>query len=931
MDVSFHRRLEELFQACADLADEERERYLDRHCAGDRGLRAQVEDLLRRSGGGGVTPQPLTRLLELDDEPVTIGRYRVVGRLGEGGFGQVFRAEQDEPVRRQVAVKILKAGLDTRAVLARFDAERQALELMDHPGIAKVFDAGQTEGGRPYFVMELVSGEPVTQYVERRALSARERLALVVMTCRAIEHAHQKGIIHRDLKPSNILVIESDGQPAPKVIDFGIAKAAAGALAGGTLQTTASELLGTPEFMSPEQALSGGRDVDTRTDVYSLGVVLYRLLTGRLPFDVGRLRAGGVLEMARIIQFEEPLPPSRAAGTPALRGDLDWIVSKALAKDRGQRYPSAAALADDIERHLRDEPVMASPPSRTYRARKFLRRHRAPVLGVSAALAVLLAGVVTTGWQAVRARRAEAVARIEAETALRVNDFVRRMLHAGNPDHNPKARAITVREVIDRAAAELDATAFDRPEFEAGIRTTLGMTYSGLGLYEEAERELRRATALHAVAPDARGNHVPAAVLEAEIELARVETLRSRYAEAEERLERIAPMVDALPGDLALRSRFLAARGGNLANLSRYAESDSLLTLSVRLLRQDEAARGSRRTAPLEEVRMDLGRALLELGDVRRRIGRLDEAEALGREALGRIRAAHAVPHHDISSASGRLALTLKTKGNLAGAESLFAGALAIDREILGPEHPWVAMHLGNLAAVWDEQGRHEEAERGLRECLSLLTLTFGPDHAEVTSAMGSLATALQRRGAFEEALRLRREALAIERRLLGETHSQIAVALNNIGSTCRLMKRYDEAEAAFREAIGICGQVYPSEHPTTIAARHNLGKTLLDAGRAREAEAPLTAALESGRRALPAGHPHLGVIEATYGRMLSELGRYAQAERALLAAQDAITRNFGTEHERTKEAAAYLAALYDRWHRPTDATRPAAPAPERR
>jgi tetratricopeptide (TPR) repeat protein len=546
-------------------------------------------------------------------------------------------------------------------------------------------------------------------------------------------------------------------------------------------------------------------------------------------------------------------------------------------------------------------------------------------LGVAAAFFVLLVGIAATAWQAIRARRAEAAARRQAEIATQVNSFVTGMLQAGDPILNPGGREITVREVVDRAASEMEATGLEW-EIEAGIRTTLGMTYGGFGLYEKAERQLRRASVLQSGGESGPEEVATDAATMTELELARIEALRSRYVEAEERLARVEPIIAKAQPDAAIRSRFLALRGENLANLSHYAESDSLLSLQVDLLRRQEArARDPARGRSVGRARQELALALLDLCDVRRRLGRVEEAETLGREALEQMRAMHPEPHHDVASASGRLALILKARVKWAGAESLFTAALAIDREIMGPEHPWVAMHLGNLAGVWSEQGRLEEAERGLRECLALLKSSLGPDHGEVTSAMGSLATVLQQRGALEEAIHLRREVLAIDRRLYGETHNDVATALNNLGSTCRLMKRYAEAEAAFREAIGIYQRIYVEEHPSAVAARHNLGKTLLDAERPKEAEAPLVAAMEGGRRIFPAGHPNLGVIEASYGRMLAYLGRYPEAETALLAAHRTIASSLGPESARALETAGYLAALYAKWRKPEEARRRAA------
>ncbi|MCK6483652.1 MAG: protein kinase [Phycisphaerae bacterium] len=436
-------RIKAIFLAASAMSGPARAAYLDRECGEDAALRREVESLLdarpdaRIETGAGrrvvddVADETQTLPMPPDDPGGPIGPYHLLQRIGEGGFGEVWVAEQKSPVRRKVALKIVKAGMDTREVLARFEAERQALAVMDHPNVAKVFDAGATENGRPYFVMEHVPGLPITDFCDTSRLRIKDRLRLFVDICQAVQHAHQKGIIHRDLKPSNILVTLLDGRPVPKVIDFGIAKAAFGRLTERTLYTETGRLMGTPEYMAPEQAGTTGLDVDTRVDIYSLGVILYQLLTGTLPFDAQTLRGAGFDGLAKIIREQEPPKPSTRLSTLAteavnrqngatpesiarthgadfralqreLRGDLDWITLKALEKDRARRYESAAALAADVQRHLSGEPVVAAPPSAGYRARKFVRKHRGPVLAASAVMAALLVGIAGISWQARR-------------------------------------------------------------------------------------------------------------------------------------------------------------------------------------------------------------------------------------------------------------------------------------------------------------------------------------------------------------------------------------------------------------------------------------------------------------------------------------------------------------------------------------------------
>jgi eukaryotic-like serine/threonine-protein kinase len=437
------QRAKEIFEVALKLPPKERAAHLDQACRGDDQLHQRIIDALfkaaQKTGAGPkqppASPPQDTVAIPFVPEPPgekpgdRIGRYKLLEQIGEGGMGTVWVAEQREPVRRKVALKIIKLGMDTRQVIARFEAGRQALALMDHPNIAKVLDAGATDTGRPYFAMEFVSGEPITTYCDRQNLTTDERLGLFVQVCRAIQHAHQKGIIHRDIKPSNILVALQDGAPVPKVIDFGIAKATAGQqLTDKTLYTAMEQFVGTPAYMSPEQAEMAGVDIDTRSDIYSLGVMLYELLTSKMPFDPKRLLQAGLDEIRRIIREEEPARPSTRIGTleaaeqttvakrrqsepPKLvhqvRGDLDWIVMKCLEKDRTRRYETANGLAVDIQRHLNDEMVVARPPSQLYRFRKLVRRNRGVFLGTAAVVTVLILGFAGSAWQAVRATRAE--------------------------------------------------------------------------------------------------------------------------------------------------------------------------------------------------------------------------------------------------------------------------------------------------------------------------------------------------------------------------------------------------------------------------------------------------------------------------------------------------------------------------------------------
>ncbi|MCC6968749.1 MAG: serine/threonine protein kinase, partial [Phycisphaerales bacterium] len=550
-----HERLRRIFELCLGAPPAERGALLDRECSGDTELRSRIEAMLvaaeddrflaAPTGHGaapsshdfqptldapssGVRPDDPTVLLhERQLSSSRIGPYKILQQIGEGGFGSVYMAEQEKPVQRKVALKVIKLGMDTRQVVARFEQERQALAMMDHPTLARVFDAGATETGRPYFAMELVKGDPIISYCDTNNLSIQDRLVLFEQVCNAVQHAHTKGIIHRDIKPSNILVSTQDGRPNVKVIDFGIAKATASKLTEKTLFTEHKQLIGTPEYMSPEQA-EGSLDIDTRTDVYSLGVVLYELLTGSTPFAGRDLRSAAFAEIQRMIREVDPPRPStrlsQSADTLAsiaaqrkieprrlgtiIRGELDWIVMRALEKDRQRRYETASGLASDIRRYLDGDDVLAAPPSTAYRIRKLVRRNKGKVLAGGVVALALALGIVGTSVgmvnasrereEAVKARAGEMEQRRMAETRLAEAEATVRFLDdmLGAADPMASGKDVTVRQVLDQAARTIGPQFADRPAVAARLHGTIGRTYLGLGTYDEAESHARESLAI---------------------------------------------------------------------------------------------------------------------------------------------------------------------------------------------------------------------------------------------------------------------------------------------------------------------------------------------------------------------------------------------------------------------------------------------------
>ncbi len=752
-----------------------------------------------------------------------IGRYRLLQKIGEGGMGEVWEGEQLEPVRRRVAVKVIKRGMDTRQVVARFEAERQALALMSHPNVARVFDAGETPRGRPYFVMEFVKGDPINRFCDRGRLSTRERLELMIQVCEGVQHAHQKGIIHRDLKPSNILVsVEGDGRPSPKIIDFGVAKATNQHLTERTLFTELGQLIGTPEYMSPEQAEMTGLDIDTRTDVYSLGVVLYELLAGALPFDPKGLRKAGLVEIQRRIREEDPPRPStRVSSLGAdsvgvaerrkteaaqlvrrLRGDLDWITMKALDKDRSRRYGSAVDLAADLRRHLENEPVLAAQPSLVYRMRKFVRRHKLSVAAGVALAGALAAGVAGTAVGLVRARQAEARALESRDVALaerdraeqareeveEVVDFMVELFEIADPEVNP-GKEVSAREVLDRGAARIENELADRPLTKARLLQTMGVVYQSLGLYDVAGRHKESALAI------------------------RRSELGDRHADVARSLDGLSSLA------------FVEADYQKAEELAREA-----LSIYREIHPGDHA---------------DIAGALSDVGVSLSARGDHVEAQRLYRESLEMARRLPDIDDEALEVYVRRLAIELDETGASAEAEALYRESLELCRKAYGEEHPRVAFALDNLAIFYHYDDQPEKAGPLYRESLAMLRRVYGEDHPEIAQTMGNLgnfllATEGPEHGGtlsdLEEAEALHSGALEINRSFRPD-HPFTADSLSGLAQIRALAGDLSEAERLFREALGVYRAKLDDSHTKTLTAKAELGSVLLRRGRVAEAE----------------------------------------------------------------------------------------------
>jgi len=733
-----------------------------------------------------------------------VGPYKLLQLIGEGGFGSVFLAEQTEPVKRRVALKVIKKGMDTRQVIARFEQERQALAMMDHPGIAKVLDAGETETGQPYFVMELVDGEPVTGHCDRYKLSIPARLELFVQVCAAVQHAHTKGIIHRDLKPSNVLVSVQDGVSRAKVIDFGIAKATEGNLTERTLFTGHRQMIGTPEYMSPEQA-EGSLDIDTRTDVYALGVLLYELLTGSTPFDPGRLRSAAFAEMARIIrEVDPPSPSSRLSESAAtlatvaarrhteprrlssiLRGELDWIVMKALDKERHRRYETANGLAMDIQRYLAGEPVTAAPPSTLYRFRKFVRRHRVSVAAASLVAAALVVAVVGISWQA-------RVARAQLAKAERIAEFMADMLQGVEPGVARGRDTTMLQEMMAAAAARIEkGDLAQSPEAELRLRATIGTVFRELALYDEASKMLAPAVPLARSLHD--GDHEETAdalgslgqLLNDQDELEKAESL---YREALAMNQRLFPGDDPrVATDLNNLAQLLDEKGDPAA-----AEPLARQALEMR-----------RRLYPGDH--QDVAESLNNLAHLmiggNRGTGDLEGAEKLFREVLAMSRRLYPGDHPRLAGALNNLSVILKNRGDLAGSEPLARETLEMRRRLFPGDHPYVATGLNNLALLIQERGDLVAPEPLFRESLAMRRRLYPGGHTSTATDLGNLARLLLDRGDAAQAEPLYREAAEMYERTKGKDFWPAANARLGLGRSLASLGRFRQAEPEFLEA----------------------------------------------------------------------------------------------------------------------------------
>ncbi len=816
----------QLFQRALDLAPGERDAFLKSECGDDQPLALEVRELLAQhacESGETLAPVSLFSPAAPPDElpgeqpGAVIGPYKLLEVIGKGGMGIVYKAQRQD-IARVIALKLIKLGMDTQQVVARFESERQALAAMNHPNVAAVYDVGTTVSGRPYFVMEYIDGTPITRFCDEHQFTVRQRLSLFSEACQAIQHAHQKAIIHRDLKPENILVAIFDGKPTVKVIDFGVAKATQHCISEHTAFTETGQLIGTPEYMSPEQADLNAVDIDTRTDIYSLGVILYELLAGTLPFDSTTLRSAGYARIQSIIRDVDPPRPStrlsaavgntaaqvaarRGTQLPALhrqlRGELDWIVMKCLEKDRARRYETANGLAMDVQRYLADEPVTAGAPSARYRVKKFILRNKGPVLATAAILLLLISGVIGTTWGLLGERRARMLATTAAEAehsakktaeardaeSRAVLDFVQsRILAAARPlgQEGGLGHDVTLRKAVEAALPFVQSSFKDQPSVETRLRQTMGLSFWYLGDSRTATEQFEAALALSTKhkGPD----H---------------------------------------PDTLACMS--------NLAN--QYAASGRLtdaIGLREKTLEQQRAKLGPEHRATLVSMN--------NLANSYDDQGRFSEAVALWEEALPLMR--KTLGPDDALTVTGmtNLAMGYQNAGRQTDALNLREESLAIMRRKFGAEYAGAIPLMNGLGLSYDEVGRNEDALKIREETLTLAKFKLGTDHPMTLWAMNNLAISYTHAGRPQEALAIREEVLARRTTLLGADHPDTLDASHNLAYSYTAHDRHADALKVRETTLLKRRALLGSDHPDTLRSMKALAETYHDLSRHADA-----------------------------------------------------------------------------------------------
>lgn len=814
---------------------------------------------------------------ENDAHPERIGPYRILDLLGEGGMAVVYLAEQSEPVQRKVALKILKAGMDSKQVVARFESERQALAVLDYPHIAKVFDGGIAENGRPYFVMQYVDGVPINEYCDAQRATIATRIRLFVDVCRAVQHAHLKGLIHRDVKPSNILVTEVDGEPQPKVIDFGVAKVLETPVADTKIETRIGQVVGTPQYMSPEQMGSG--DIDSRADVYSLGVVLYELLSGSLPLDLTAVR-----DIALPAVIRERIPPSPSARfadldskrndiaaarriSPqeldrTLQGDLDLIVMKAIEKDRSLRYDTASALAADCGRFLNHDAVLARPPSVGYQLGRFVRRNRALVAVAAMALLALVGGSIAATVGYLRATAAEQKAIQEAETATRVSEFLVELFEVSDPSA-ARGNSVTAREILDAAVGRIDETLADEPGVRANLKYAMAQVYANLGILQEAELLARDA-------PDIRRAD---------------STNRELLADSLDQLGSISTQLGKSDAAMALHEEALEARqhGRNTATAGQVATLQHLATAAYM-------------QSNIEQSRDYFLRAL----EMTRAMPNPDKAVQ--------------------TQITGDLGVIFDRLGDFETAEVYKRNAVEAFDELYGPVHPQSATARNNLALTLNRLRKPNEAAELYQEALEAYRTLYVEQHPNTANTLNNLAQVLLRLERFDEAEQMQRESYAMFESIFGPGHTQVGTAGVNLGRILLASEKPSEAEASLRKALEIQETALSADHQRIFVAREALAAALIRQGKFAEGRQLAESAVDHFSGRYGDEHWRTARSSSVLADALIGTGEYEAAERLLLEALPRIEESLGEDHPASLATAESLATLYERSGNPEKA-----------
>lgn len=875
-----------------------------------------------------------------------VGPYRIRAELGSGGMGAVYLAEQHEPVRRQVALKVIKAGMDSEDVISRFQSERELLALMNHPNIAQVLEVGATAEGRLYFAMEYVPGVPVHEFCDRRGLDIAHRLELFLQICEGVQHAHQKGVIHRDLKPNNLMVADYQGQMLVKVIDFGIAKS----MDGGRGQTGSTRMgmpIGTPAYMSPEQAAGDLAAIDTRTDVYSLGVVLYRLITHELPISGDTIARAIDTDLARVLREAQIRAPSKkvleiakdnkvsqsewkrsmAADAQSLSrtlsGDLDWITLKALERERDQRYSSVSELAADIRRYLQGEAVLAGPPSKRYRARKFIARNKLMVGAAAAVVLSLILGIIGTAYMAIEAgqqrTRAEAAlvdARLqrdraaeESTRAVATGSFLEEMIAAPDPwnleSGTAQTRNVRVVEALASAAANLDKRLADNPALRGEIATMLGRTLRRLGQLDASRTQLESAVQL--LRPMHPEHALPRLVAEIQLAITRGEL--GEFEAADKTLTQLLPVLEKKPGvsaDMIVEARRTAASAamgvGDGVRAERFARDN--LRLAKQMSGQQSATSG----------------AQAALADILGEQGKWDEAEQLLTEAYTNEQLRHGRSHPVVVRLLSLVANLAYRKGDYATAEARYREAAQLAEVSLGARHPDTVEFKVLAALALADGGGTAAALPEFREQIPIFAAIVGADHPSVLTMRSNYANALHAAGQDDAAEAEIEDVFRRRRATLGETHPDTLSAINVLGVIASQRKDFAKAEVLFRQASELYLKAMGPMHPESLMMQANYLTAVRNLGRIDESVAGFSELQQRAEQVFPADHWYLAVIRGHLGLSYLAAERYADAEPMLKQSYAVVQKQFGDEDSRSKIFRARLADLYTRWGKPTEA-----------